>query len=59
MIEGLDECVETFLLLQQRRSWRPRGLCLERSVHPFVAAILLGTRRFDLLELDAERHPPR
>src|SRR5258708_38223237 len=44
VIEGRDERVEAFLLLEKIGGWRSRGLCLERSVHPLVAAVLLGAR---------------
>lgn len=52
------ELVEPTLLSTEVRPWRRSGPLLERSVHAFMAAVLLRLTRFDELGSDAERDPP-
>ncbi len=57
-IELLAEVIEASLLAPQRGGRRPRGLLLERLVHPLVPAILLGVSGLDQFGIDAQPNPP-
>ena len=46
------EGIEARPLLARRGRRRPRGLSLQRPVHPFVPAVLLRCPRLDVLEPD-------
>ena len=52
------EAVEGRLLGLEARRRRSRRLCLQRAVHPLVAAILLRMAGLDEDRLDAELDPP-
>lgn len=52
------EAMERPLLGREVGARRPTGAGLERAVHAFVSAVLLGRRRPNALMLDAEAHPP-
>src|SRR2546422_243927 len=57
-VVALPKPIEAPLLGGERASRGPRGLGLERLVHPLVPAILLGVGRLDELGLNAEPDPP-
>jgi hypothetical protein len=38
--------------------WRACGFCLQRAMHAFVAAVLLGSARLDDLREDTQAYPP-
>jgi hypothetical protein len=54
----MNERVEPLLLLEHVRAGRPRCLALERQVHAFVAAVLLGMTWLDSLVAYAQPTPP-
>jgi hypothetical protein len=58
VVEDVKELVEASLLLQEVGCSRFGGLFLEREMHAFVTAILLGMTRLDALDADAEAQPP-
>jgi hypothetical protein len=53
------ELVEAVLLLEDVGSRRTGSLGLQRSMHPFVLAVLLRMSGLDALVPDAEAQPPR
>ena len=57
-VEFSDEVIELRLLLQDIGGGRPRRLLLEREMHPFMAAVLLGVARANAFYRDAETQPP-
>src|SRR5262249_56641773 len=57
--ELLREDIEAPLLRSQTAGRGPRGLGLQRAMHPLMAAVLIGPARLDELWQDTEPHPPR
>jgi hypothetical protein len=57
-VEFLDEGVEAGLLLEAVHAGRSGGLPLQREVHAFVTAVLLGMAGLDAFDGDAEPEPP-
>ena len=57
-IELFHEDVELSLLLQDIGAGRAGGFLLERQMHAFMAAVLLGMTRLDALDRDAQPQPP-
>jgi len=53
-----DECIELGLLLEKVAGSWLGGFFLERQVHAFMTAVLLGMPRFDALDANAEAEPP-
>jgi hypothetical protein len=53
------EVLDASLWCGQASSRRPRRLCLQRAMHPFVAPVLRGAAGLDQLGEDAEAHPAR
>ena len=52
------KAIEGALLRRQGGAWGADGPGLERLVHAFVRAVLLGVRRQDALVLNTEPDPP-
>jgi len=57
-VEGLPKSIERSLLSRAGGSCRPGGFGLQRSVHAFMTAILLGRGRLGELGTDTEPDPP-
>lgn len=58
VVEDFDEAVEPGLLLHEVPSGGLGGFFLQREMHAFMAAILLGMARLDPFNTDAQSEPP-
>ena len=58
LVELAAPLVEAVLLSAPRRAGGPRAVGLERAVHAFMPAVLLGGGGLDQVGQDAEAHPP-
>jgi hypothetical protein len=58
VVEDVDEVVEACWLLKEVGSGRLGGFFLEREVHAFMAAILLGMAGLDSFNANAQAKPP-
>src|SRR5689334_25391875 len=58
LVELLDKIIEAGLLLQEVEASGARGFLLEREVHAFVPAVLLGMTGANAFDADAQAQPP-
>src|SRR5580704_4575580 len=58
VVEDFDEVVEASLLLQEVASGRLGGFFLQREMHAFMAAVLLGMSGLDAFNADPQAEPP-